>query len=168
MIGFRIVAIAGLDSAYRWRTSMFALMPSTHLCAKTRATFDKSSMFWESLWDMTGIIVDRSRFECVSATVIATSLPITVTPTCMTASGMTGFTLPGMIEEPGWIAGRFSSRRPVWGPDPSHRKSFAILTIDAATVWIIPLASTSASWAAWASKWFSVTRNFVFVAALIF
>src|SRR2546427_574617 len=35
------------------------------------------------------------------ATAIATSLPMTVTPTCMTASGITGLTFPGMIEEPG-------------------------------------------------------------------
>src|SRR5438034_2608627 len=78
MRGFRIVAIAGLDSAYRCSTSMFALIPSMHLWAKTRATFASSSMFWESRWDMTVIIVQRSRFECVFATVIATSFPMTV------------------------------------------------------------------------------------------
>src|SRR5207244_414323 len=121
MIGFSLVAIAGLDSAYRWRTSTFAVIPSTHLCAKTRATFARSSMFCWIRCDITGIIVDRSRFEWVFATAIATSLPMTVTPTCITASGMTGLTFPGMIEEPGWTAGRFSSRKPVWGPDPSHR-----------------------------------------------
>src|SRR5439155_207925 len=96
--------------------------------------------------------VGGSRFEWVFATAIATSLPITVTPTCMTASGITGLTLPGMIEEPGWTAGRFSSRKPVWGPDPSHRRSYAIFIIEIATVRIAPLASTSASRAAWASK----------------
>ena len=152
MRGFRIVAIAGLDSAYRCSTSMFALIPSMHLWAKTRATFASSSMFWESRWDMTVIIVQRSRFECVFATVIATSFPMTVTPTCMTASGMTGFTFPGMIEDPGCTGGRFSSRSPVCGPDPSHRRSFAILIIDTATVRIAPLASTRESCDAWASK----------------
>src|SRR5205809_598355 len=96
------------------------------------------------------------------------SLPMTVTPTCMTASGMTGFTFPGIIDEPGWTGGRFSSLRPVWGPEPSHRRSFAILIVDTATARIAPLASTRASWDAWASKWFSATRNFVSVAALIF
>ena len=109
-------------------------------------------MFWESRWDMTVIIVQRSRFECVFATVIATSFPMTVTPTCMTASGMTGFTFPGMIEDPGCTGGRFSSRSPVCGPDPSHRRSFAILIIDTATVRIAPLASTRESCDAWASK----------------
>src|SRR5438128_1899702 len=109
-----------------------------HFCAKTWATFARSSMFWWIRCDMTGIIVERSRFEWVFATATATSLPMTVTPTCMTASGITGLTFPGMIEEPGWTAGRFSSRRPVWGPDPSHRRSFAIFIIEIATVRIAP------------------------------
>src|SRR5256885_886763 len=53
-------------------------------------------------------------------------------------------------------------------PDRCTTSSFAILIIDAATVRIAPLASTRASCDACASKWFSATRNFVFVAALIF
>src|SRR2546427_400399 len=91
---------------------------------------------------MTGIIVERSRFECVFATAIATSLPITVTPTCMTASGITGLTFPGMIDEPGWTAGRFSSRRPGCGPEPSHRRSLAILIMEIATVRMAPLRAS--------------------------
>ena len=41
---------------------------------------------------------------------------------------MTGFTLPGMMEEPGWRFGKFSSLSPQRGPDAMRRKSFAILT----------------------------------------
>src|SRR5256885_1685339 len=110
---FRVVAMAGLDSAYRCSTSMFALIPSMHRSANTRDTFASSSMFCERRCDITVIIVHRSRLEWEFATAIATSLPITVTPTCMTASGMTGFTFPGMIDEPGWTGGRLSSLRPV-------------------------------------------------------
>src|SRR2546422_782506 len=110
MIGFSFVAIAGLDSAYRWSTSTFAVIPSMHLCAKTRATFARSSTFCWIRCDITGIIVERSRFEWVFATAIARSLPMTVTPTCMTVSGITGLTFPGMMEEPGWTAGRFRAR----------------------------------------------------------
>jgi len=44
IIGLSFVAIAGLDSAYAIITSMFAVIPSTHLCANTRATFARSSM----------------------------------------------------------------------------------------------------------------------------
>ena len=40
---------------------------------------------------------------------------------------MTGFTLPGMIEEPGWRGGNFNSPMPQRGPDAIKRKSLAIL-----------------------------------------
>ena len=39
-------------------------------------------------------------------TVIAASLPITCAATCVTTSGMTGLTLPGMIELPFWSSGQ--------------------------------------------------------------
>src|SRR3989304_3403510 len=45
----------------------------------------------------------------------------------MTASGITGFTFPGMIEDPGWSSGSLSSAKPVRGPEPIHRMSSAIL-----------------------------------------
>ena len=43
--------------------------------------------------------------------------------TMFTTSGMTGFTLPGMIEEPGCFGGRLISRSPQRGPDDSSRRS---------------------------------------------
>ena len=43
------------------------------------------------------------------------------------ASAWVGLTLPGMIDEPGSLAGSTSSRRPVRGPDPSQRMSLANL-----------------------------------------
>ena len=42
-------------------------------------------------------------------------------------SAITGFTLPGMIEEPGCVAGRLISPIPQRGPDASQRMSLAIL-----------------------------------------
>jgi hypothetical protein len=44
-----------------------------------------------------------------------------------TLSAITGFTLPGMMLDPGCTAGSRNSPRPQRGPDPSHRTSFAIL-----------------------------------------
>ena len=41
----------------------------------------------------------------------------------LTTSGITGLTLPGMIDEPGCLAGRLISRRPQRGPDDSSRRS---------------------------------------------
>src|SRR5262245_9662994 len=47
--------------------------------------------------------------------------------TQLTTSGTTGLTLPGMIDEPGWIAGRLISARPARGPEVSRMRSLAIL-----------------------------------------
>ena len=43
-------------------------------------------------------------------------------------SGMTGLTLPGIAEEPGWTAGSRSSPRPASGPELSSRRSCATFT----------------------------------------
>ena len=43
------------------------------------------------------------------------------------ASAWVGFTLPGMIELPGLVGGKISSPNPVRGPEPSQRRSLAIL-----------------------------------------
>ena len=93
------------------------------------------------------------------ATAIAASWPITCAATCVTDSQITGFTLPGMIEEPGWRAGRRSSPSPQRGPEASRRMSLAILKSDTAMVRSAPLASTAASRAACASKWSAASRN---------
>ena len=64
---------------------------------------------------------------------------------------MTGFTLPGMIEEPGCVAGSESSKMPHRGPEPSRRMSLAIFESDTAIVFSSPWASTNESLAACAS-----------------
>ena len=47
-----------------------------------------------------GIAVLSCSVDIVAANVIVASLPTTCAATCCTISGMTGFTLPGMIELP--------------------------------------------------------------------
>jgi len=84
--------------------------------------------------------------------VTAASLPTTVQQTMMRDSAMTGLTLPGMMLEPGWTAGRTSSPMPQRGPEPSQRMSLATLLRLTAMVLRMPLVSTMASLAAWASK----------------
>ena len=39
---------------------------------------------------------------------------------------MTGLTLPGMIDEPGWRSGRITSKKPQRGPEPSQRMLLAM------------------------------------------
>ena len=92
-----------------------------------------------------GCLIDPSRFRAISGTrtfssnwpcepamVIAVSLPITWAATWITTSGITGLTLPGMIDEPFWSSGRAISARPARGPDPISARSLAILFSDTA------------------------------------
>src|SRR5258708_29484330 len=76
----------------------------------------------------------------------------------MTDSAMTGFTLPGMIEDPGCTVGSWSSPRPARGPDPIQRMSFAIFISPVAYVRRVLDVNTSASSAACAWKWLFVSR----------
>jgi hypothetical protein len=77
----------------------------------------------------------------------------------MALSAMTGFTLPGMMEEPGCTSGSAISARLARGPAPSQRMSFAIFMRLTATVFRAPLVKTVPSIALWAWKWFSVSRT---------
>jgi hypothetical protein len=62
-------------------------------------------------------------WEPASAT--ALSSPRTWMAIITIASHWVGLTLPGMIDDPGSLAGRTSSAKPVRGPEASHRMSFA-------------------------------------------
>jgi len=66
-------------------------------------------------------------------------VPITSVLTIITASQITGFTFPGMIDDPGCTAGGYSPS-PVRGPDAIQRRSFAISSGLTATVFRAPLA----------------------------
>jgi hypothetical protein len=61
------------------------------------------------------------------AMVMVRSLPMTWNATWFTTSGITGLTLPGMMDEPGCMAGRLISLIPHRGPDDSRRRSLHIL-----------------------------------------
>ena len=88
---------------------------------------------------------------------MAASLPMTWAATWQTDSGITGLTLPGMIELPGCTSGSTISPRPARGPEPSHRMSLAIFIRLTATVLSAPLHSTTPSSEDWAWKWLSVS-----------
>ena len=75
------------------------------------------------------------------------------------ASDCVGFTLPGMIDEPGSFSGSTSSPSPLRGPEPSQRMSFAIFIRDAASVASAPEANTIASCAASAANLFGADTN---------
>ena len=79
------------------------------------------------------------------ATAIAASSPITCAAIMATASGITGFTLPGMMLLPGCSAGNVSSARPASGPLFIQRRSLAIFMSATASVRSWPENSTAAS-----------------------
>ena len=59
---------------------------------------------------------------------------MTCAHTIIIASLITGFTFPGMIDDPGWTAGSEISKSPEVGPLPSQRMSFAIFISATAVV----------------------------------
>ena len=100
-----------------------------------------------------------SKLPLAPATVTAASLPITCMHTINVASGSTGLTLPGMIDDPGCRSGRWISASPAVGPDPIQRRSLQILVRPTAIVRSTPLSSTSESRVPWASKWLRASVN---------
>ena len=80
--------------------------------------------------------------------VMAVWLPITWQHTIANASAWVGFTLPGIIEDPGSFAGSDNSPKPQRGPEPNQRTSLAIFIKLTANVFSDPDAATTASWAA--------------------
>jgi hypothetical protein len=107
---------------------------------------------------ISGIITFSSSSPDNPPTVTAASLPITCAPTWRTDSGMTGLTLPGMMDEP---AGSPAADLVQAGAraDAIHRTSLAILIRLTAIVLSAPEISTSASREPCASKWSSASRN---------
>ena len=76
---------------------------------------------------MTGSMTFSSKLPAAPPKATAASLPTTCATTWQTASGITGLTLPGMIDEPGCRSGRWISARPARGPEEAQRRSLAIL-----------------------------------------
>ena len=147
------VTIDGEDSASSRARSTFAVIPSTHRVASSRDTLASSRIDSSTLRASTGSITLSSKLPAAPAYATVASLPITCAPTICTASGMTGLTLPGMIDEPGCRSGSAISPRPVRGPEPIQRRSLVILISPTAIVRSCPEVSTSASRAPCASKW---------------
>ena len=130
-----------------------AAIPSTQRSAKLRAAAASSVIDSSSATAVTGSITFSSSSDPVWANPIVASLPTTRATTIVRLSTMTGFTLPGMIDEPGCVSGRAISARPARGPMPISRTSLPIFQSDRAIVRIAPWAAIAASSVAWAWKW---------------
>ena len=82
---------------------------------------------------MTGIITLSSSWPASQAIATVVSQPTTWKHTWLTISGTDGFTLPGMIDDPGCTAGSEISDIPARGPMLSNRRSLAILPTSTAS-----------------------------------
>ena len=135
-------------------------MPFTQSSAKTLVHVDSIWIDSIILWAITGIITLSSKFPDWPAIETVVSFPITWAQTWVNDSAKTGFTLPGIIEEPGCIAGRIISPNPHLGPLPNHRISLPIFINEVAAVFNVPLKWTRASFDDCDSKWFLASLNF--------
>ncbi len=120
-------------------------MPTAQFTLKDTMASASSRADWRKLYAATGMNTFSSKLPWDAAMPTATSLPITCTATMVTASHWVGFTLPGIIEEPGSFSGMWISPRPSRGPDASQRTSFAIFIISQAVALMAPCANTSSS-----------------------
>ena len=68
------------------------------------------------------------------------------------ASAWVGLILPGMIDDPGSLAGKISSSIPLPGPEPSQRRPLAILNRVTAASLMGPCARTMRSRVPWAAN----------------
>src|SRR5436305_954445 len=118
MWGLSAVAVASVASAWRVVISSLASTPATHFWSSRREAEASSLIESSRLRAISGTRTLSSNWPWLPARVIAASLPTTWAATWITTSGITGLTLPGMIEEPFCNSGRRNSARPARGPEP--------------------------------------------------
>mmetsp|Transcript_41084 Transcript_41084/g.136124 ORF Transcript_41084/g.136124 Transcript_41084/m.136124 type:complete len:227 (-) Transcript_41084:702-1382(-) len=159
MCGLSAVTSMRDDSISCRIRARFGSMPATHDLVKHRHESASKRVEESRLEIMSGLKTLSSKWPCAPPTVMATWLPITCAQTIVSASHCVGFTLPGMMDEPGSFAGRESSPKPERGPLPRKRTSFAILLSEHASTLSAPDASTIASCAASASNLFGAVTN---------
>ena len=124
--------------------------------SKARASM---SMLWKTLKTITGSMTFSSSCPASAARVTDRSLPITWKATWFTTSGITGFTFPGMMLDPGARAGRRISAKPQRGPEERRRRSLQILLSFTATRLRIPDTMTRSPTSLLASTRSSASRK---------
>ncbi len=117
-------------------------MPSMQLARRLSTARSIVVMEVNSAKVITGSMTFNCSCPAEAASVTVRSRPITRNAVWFTTSGITGFTLPGMIEEPGCFCGRLISLKPQRGPDASRRMSLQILVSLADVCLSTPESST--------------------------
>src|SRR5450830_678932 len=99
MIGLSAVTRIGLRDSASLSFASLTLKLAMALSANRRLELASSSRLLSRFWAMIGSITFSSKLPDWPAMVITVSLPMTCAATMAVASGITGLTLPGMIEE---------------------------------------------------------------------
>src|SRR5476651_2645306 len=146
MIGLGAVTGVGLGDNASLSLASLTLKLAIALSASNRLELASNSMLLNRFWATMGNITFSSKLPDCPATVIVASLPMTCAATIAVASGITGLTLPGMIEEPGCRPSSSISPRPANGPEFIQRRSLAIFIKDTAVVLSCPETATAVSW----------------------
>ncbi|SAJ12238.1 Uncharacterised protein [Enterobacter cloacae] len=145
MIGFSAVTRIGLRANASLSLPWLTLKLAMALSASSRLTLASNWMLCNRLSATSGSITFSSKLPDWPATAMAASLPITWAATIAVASGITGLTLPGMIEEPGCSASSSISPSPASGPEFIQRRSLASFIRVTARVFNWPDAATAVS-----------------------
>jgi hypothetical protein len=103
--GLSAVAMAVLRSSSSRQRASSARMPATHRSWSTRIACRRMRVAWIAFQAITGIMTLSSSCPASAAARMAASQPNTWKHTWFTISGTDGFTLPGMIEDPGCTGG---------------------------------------------------------------
>src|SRR5687767_8325507 len=125
-------------------------MPLTQRSASVRHPAPRCCRLLNRLCAMIGSKALSCSCPASAAMVTVMSLPITSKAIWFTTSGITGFTLPGMIELPACTAGSAISPMPARGPLESRRRSLQTLESLTAMRLSTPESCTNepASWVA--------------------
>ena len=121
-----VTATSECSNSSRQRSSS-ASMPSIHRSRNTFMPRSSMRMDWRMLKTITGSMALSCSWPASAARVTVRSLPITWKAIWLITSGITGLTFPGMIDEPGCIAGSLISPKPARGPLLRRRRSLQIL-----------------------------------------
>ena len=159
MCGQSAVAIPALLSIRSLQCLRFAVIPVIQFTISVSTAFSRVVMDSNRLQNTTGSKAFSSSCPASAAMVMVVSCPTMWNATWLTTSGMTGFTLPGIMEEPFCLAGRLISPKPVFGPEDIRRRSLHILERSTAQVFITPDTATKPSRFSVASKRSSACLN---------
>ena len=106
MYGVSAVTTPTDDSTWAASRVMFAVMPSMQLMRRVPQAFVIQAIDCRMEWAITGSKAFSWSWPPSAAAVTVASAPITLNATWLTTSGITGFTLPGMIDDPACTRGK--------------------------------------------------------------